>query len=122
MTDGHSLVVPVNGLSTHAWVRGQGQPVVIVPGLGCASWMYARLARELARERRVFAYDPPGHGYSEGARHYPVCISHLTDHLAAWLTRLKRRPRRCRPWCSCPDWPARPSCRNWATACCRITS
>lgn len=88
MTDGHSLVVPVNGLSTHAWVRGQGQPVVIVPGLGCASWMYARLARELACERRVFVYDPPGHGYSEGARQYPVCISHLTDHLAAWLSRL----------------------------------
>ncbi|WP_291427829.1 alpha/beta hydrolase [Deinococcus sp.] len=88
MTDGHRLVVPVNGLRTHAWVRGQGRPVVIVPGLGCASWMYARLARELARERRVLVYDPPGHGYSEGTHDYPASISQLTDHLAAWLTRV----------------------------------
>ncbi|GGS24864.1 alpha/beta fold hydrolase [Deinococcus knuensis] len=91
MTDGHPLIVPVNGLSTHAWVRGRGKPVVIVPGLGCASWMYARLARELARERQVFVYDPPGHGYSEGRAGYPVCISHLTDHLAAWMTRVNLR-------------------------------
>ncbi|GAA0521308.1 alpha/beta hydrolase [Deinococcus depolymerans] len=49
--------------------------------------MYARLGRELARERRVFVYDPPGHGFSEGRPAYPACISHLTDHLAAWLER-----------------------------------
>ena len=85
MSNGQALIVPVNGLNTHAWVRGQGRPLVIVPGLGCASWMYVRLARELARERRVFVYDPPGHGASEGRPDYPVCISHLTDHLAAWL-------------------------------------
>ncbi|MVN88687.1 alpha/beta fold hydrolase [Deinococcus sp. HMF7620] len=75
----------VNGLRTHAWRRGSGPPLVIVPGLGCASWMYARVARELGRTRTVFVYDPPGHGYSEGRHDYPVCIEHLTDHLAAWL-------------------------------------
>lgn len=85
MADGRPLLLPVNGLLTHAWMRGEGRPLVIVPGLGCASWMYARLARELARKRRVFVYDPPGHGASEGRRDFPVCISHLTDHLAAWL-------------------------------------
>ena len=75
----------VRGLRTHAWVRGDGPPLVIVPGLGCASWMYVRLARELSRTRRVYVYDPPGHGDSEGTSEYPRTICDLTDHLAAWL-------------------------------------
>lgn len=75
----------MHGLRTHAWVRGSGPPLVLVPGLGCASWMYVRVSRELARNRTVYVYDPPGHGHSEGMRRLPVCIEQLTDHLAAWL-------------------------------------
>ncbi|AIZ45075.1 alpha/beta hydrolase [Deinococcus radiopugnans] len=85
MTVGRALYLEVNGLSTHAWVRGSGPPLVIVPGLGCASWMYVRVSRELARRRTVYVYDPPGHGYSQGLPHLPDCIEQLTDHLAAWL-------------------------------------
>ncbi|UBV43790.1 alpha/beta hydrolase [Deinococcus taeanensis] len=82
---GEATYLTVNGLRTHAWKRGKGRPLVLVPGLACASWMYVRLARELARERTVFVYDPPGHGHSDDRPAYPVCIEHLTDHLAAWL-------------------------------------
>lgn len=82
---GHSEFTRVRGLMTHAWVRGEGEPLVIVPGLGCASWMYLRVSRELARERRVYVYDPPGQGYSEGRWDYPTGIGELSDHLAAWL-------------------------------------
>ena len=82
---GQPTYLTVNGLRTHAWKRGRGAPLVIVPGLGCASWMYARMARELGRERTVFVYDPPGHGDSQGRPDFPVCIEHLTDHLSAWL-------------------------------------
>lgn len=85
MSGAHGLFVQVRGLPTHAWVRGEGPPLVIVPGLGCASWMYVRVARELARQRRVYVYDPPGHGRSEGRADYPRSIEDLTDHLAAWL-------------------------------------
>ncbi|CAM4071832.1 alpha/beta fold hydrolase [Deinococcus marmoris] len=85
MSQGHALYLDVDGLSTHAWVRGSGPPLVIVPGLGCASWMYVRVSRELARSRTVYVYDPPGHGYSQGMRHLPDCIEQLTDHLAGWL-------------------------------------
>lgn len=85
MSDGHALYLQVNGLSTHAWVRGSGPPLVIVPGLGCASWMYVRVSRELAKSRTVYVYDPPGHGYSQGLRHLPESIGELTDHLAEWL-------------------------------------
>ncbi|WP_216317704.1 alpha/beta fold hydrolase [Deinococcus aestuarii] len=79
------LFTRVHGLRTHARVRGEGPPLVIVPGLGCASWMYARVSRQLAPERTVYAYDPPGHGLSQGAPGYPARIEDLTGHLAAWL-------------------------------------
>ncbi|EYB67696.1 alpha/beta hydrolase [Deinococcus phoenicis] len=75
----------MEGLRTRAWVRGAGPPLVLVPGLGCASWMYVRVCRELARTRTVYAYDPPGHGFSQGRPGYPRTIEDLTDHLAAWL-------------------------------------
>ncbi|CAM3186206.1 alpha/beta hydrolase [Deinococcus deserti] len=47
--------------------------------------MYIRVARELARGRTVYVYDPPGHGYSQGRADFPRTIEDLTDHLAAWL-------------------------------------
>ncbi|MEF2277564.1 alpha/beta hydrolase [Deinococcus sp. YIM 134068] len=75
----------VRGLRTHARVHGEGPAVVLVPGLGCASWMYARVARELARERTVYLYDPPGHGHSAAPPHGPATLADLADHLAAWL-------------------------------------
>ena len=75
----------VNGLSTHARVRGSGAPVVIVPGLGCAAFLYDPLARRLAGHYQVWAYDPPGHGRSEGRPGQDVTIESLTDHLAVWM-------------------------------------
>lgn len=84
----------VRGLRTHALVLGRGKPLVVVPGLACASWMYLRLARLLARERTVYLYDPPGHGFSEGTWGYPTSIGELIAHLAEWLAvmRLTRAP------------------------------
>lgn len=83
--NGRSTYWLVRGLRTHARVFGRGAPLVIVPGLGCASWMYSRLARELAPDRQVYCYDPPAHGLSEGLTNYPVRIRQLTEHLAEWL-------------------------------------
>ncbi|GAA5512200.1 putative aminoacrylate hydrolase RutD [Deinococcus carri] len=77
--------VRVAGLLTRARVRGEGPPLVLVPGLGCASWMYGRVCRELARERTVYAYDPPGHGLSQGRPGFPRTFEDLTEHLSAWL-------------------------------------
>lgn len=81
----HADYTLVRGLRTHAWVRGQGAPLIVVPGLGCASWMYVRLSRELARARTVYVFDPPSHGHSEGRPDFPRVIEDLTDHLAAWI-------------------------------------
>lgn len=77
-----SVRLKVRGVSTAARVSGQGPPIVIVPGLGCASWMYGRLAHELSATHTVWRYDHPGHGWSGGrARDLPG----LGDHLAAFL-------------------------------------
>ncbi|WP_424949271.1 alpha/beta fold hydrolase [Deinococcus sp.] len=79
----------VDGLIRHARVypgpTPSTRPIVIVPGLGCASWMYRRLARRLAAEREVWVYDHPGMGLSQGRPCDPVRIEELTDHLAAWM-------------------------------------
>lgn len=81
-----SVFTRVNGLVTHARVRGAGPPVVIVPGLGCAAFLYDRLAKRLAPFHQVWAYDPPGHGRSGGRPGEVVTIAGLTDHLAAWMS------------------------------------
>lgn len=75
----------IKGFWTHAKVMGHGPPLVIVPGIACASWMYVRLAQALEPFYTVYLYDPPGHGWSQGNEHYPISIVQLTDHLAQWL-------------------------------------
>lgn len=80
----------VGGLIRHARVypgvkSANLQPIVIVPGLGCASWMYTRLARRLAPELEVWVYDHPGMGFSQARLRDPLRIEQLTDHLAAWM-------------------------------------
>lgn len=77
----------VGGLHLRARVWGSGPPLVLVPGLGCASWMYTRVCRALAGERTVYAYNPPGQGFSQGRLGFPRTIEDLTDTLAAWLER-----------------------------------
>ncbi len=91
---GAHLYTQVNNLSTHAWVVGNGPPLVLVPGLGCAFWMYLEFAQRISHGRTVYVYDPPGHGYSAAGKRYPASIYHLTDHLAEWLqiNRLEAAP------------------------------
>jgi pimeloyl-ACP methyl ester carboxylesterase len=77
----------IRGLQTHCAVyesasaQGCKKPLILVAGLGCASWMYTRLASALCIHRTVYVYDPPGHGESEGRFDYPLSIDDLTEHL-----------------------------------------
>lgn len=80
----------LKGRRVHAEVwdstGGTGEPLVIVPGLGCNAKMYRHLASLLAAGgRRVYVYEPAGHGWSEGTREFPISIDQLTESLAAWL-------------------------------------
>lgn len=92
---GQAVYCKIRGLRTHARVYGRGHPVtvVIVPGLGCASWMYLRLAHLLAQHYTVWLYDPPGQGLSQGRWNDAVSVAQLTHHLALWLEAQQiRRP------------------------------
>lgn len=85
----HSHFRRVNGLIRHARVYpaadSSAPAIVIVPGLGCAAWMYRLLARRLAPAREVWVYDHPGMGFSQATLRDPVGIEQLTDDLAAWM-------------------------------------
>lgn len=77
----------VGGVAVRADVIGKpgAPPLLLVPGLGCASWMYRPLARALAaRGHRVYLYDPPGHGWSASPRG-PLTIVRLAAFLDGWL-------------------------------------
>jgi pimeloyl-ACP methyl ester carboxylesterase len=66
---------------------GRGAPaVVLCDGVGCAGYIWRRLAPELARERRVIHWNYRGHGRS-GQPHDPerVAIADAVDDLAAVL-------------------------------------
>jgi pimeloyl-ACP methyl ester carboxylesterase len=53
-----------------AWTSaGKGDPpVVLTDGIGCAGWIWERLAPALARDRRVVHWNYRGHGASEAPR------------------------------------------------------
>lgn len=75
----------VDGLLTHAIVRGAGPPLVLVPGIGCSAFVYDRLADALAPHFTVWSYDPPAHGRSANAPLRALAIDRLSTHLAAWM-------------------------------------
>ena len=91
LSHSYSHVRRVGGLLRHARVYPAAScapaapPIVVLPGLGCASWMYRALARRLAQERTVWVYDYPGMGWSQGRPGLPSGIQDLTDGLATWM-------------------------------------
>lgn len=86
-----SVWTEVGGICTHALVQGAGPPLVLVPGLACAHFYFRELQTRLADHFQVWAYDPPGHGYSRAPAGTFLTLESLADHLAAWL-RANRLP------------------------------
>lgn len=75
----------MNGVRTHALVRGAGPPLVLVPGLACAHFYFHELQTRLAEHFEVWAYDPPGHGSSRAPAGQFLSLESLAGHLGAWL-------------------------------------
>jgi pimeloyl-ACP methyl ester carboxylesterase len=75
----------VGGVRSFSRVQGQGQPLVIVPGMGCAHFCYRPLQALLSPYFEVWAYDPPGQGYSQAPVNQFCTMREVSDHLAAWL-------------------------------------
>ncbi len=59
-------IVPVDGLRQHYVVRGKGSPVVLLHGgYGALQNWEATIMDDLATSFTVYAFDRPGHGYSQ---------------------------------------------------------
>ena len=56
--------VQINGVDLYIEITGAGEPVVLLHGGFCSLESLAPIAEALAADRRVFAYERPGHGRS----------------------------------------------------------
>jgi pimeloyl-ACP methyl ester carboxylesterase len=66
-------VVTDDGVRLAVSVLGDGEPLVLIPGLGATRRVYAPIVPALARQHRVIVYDPRGVGDSDvPAGPYPM--------------------------------------------------
>ena len=64
---------------------GKGEPVVLVHGTPFSSYVWRKIAPELARDRKVYVYDLLGYGQSEKAEGQDVSLGVQNTILAALL-------------------------------------
>lgn len=76
--------VDVNGVHTRVLQAGQGDPVVLLHGIGGHLEAYMHNIGPLSEHFRVIAYDMPGHGYSTTAT-ADLELPDYVAHLAALL-------------------------------------
>jgi 2-hydroxy-6-oxonona-2,4-dienedioate hydrolase len=80
--------VEVGGWNTRVLEAGHGQvPLVLLSGTGGHLEAFVRNIAHLARDRRVIAYDFPGHGYTTLATE-DLEIKHYVDHLDALIDQI----------------------------------
>lgn len=74
-----------DGQSVAYDVFGEGHPVVLVHGTPFSSYVWRRIARELARDRAVYVFDLLGYGQSEKADGQDVSLGVQNRLMAALL-------------------------------------
>ena len=77
----------VNDISMYYEVHGQGEPLVLIPGLSADVSDYARIIAELAKHFRVIAFDNRGAGRSDKPD-APYSIAMMADDASALLDAL----------------------------------
>ena len=78
----------VNGIAIHYEITGEGEPLILIEGLGTAAWLWWKQVPELAKHYRVIAYDQRGVGRSDKPDE-PYTIPMLADDLAGLMDVLK---------------------------------
>jgi pimeloyl-ACP methyl ester carboxylesterase len=74
-------------VALHYEVYGNGEPLVLIPGVAGGAWMWSRQVASLATKFRVVTFDPRGIGQSS-FRSEPLTMRLLADDIAALLRRL----------------------------------
>lgn len=62
---GETRYVEIDGINTHYVAAGEGDPVLLIHGLGASMAVWRENISALARRFRVYAIDLPGHGDSD---------------------------------------------------------
>jgi pimeloyl-ACP methyl ester carboxylesterase len=83
-----SGVVPANGVELYYEAWGAGQPLVLVEGLGVATWTWELQLPALSRHFSVIAYDNRGVGRSSKPAG-PYSVAQMADDLAGLLDALR---------------------------------
>lgn len=78
----------INGTRVYYRTVGEGQPVILIHGLGADWEMWGKAIPYLASGYKVFALDLPGHGKSDKPD-VPYDINYFTDFLADFICTLE---------------------------------
>jgi alpha/beta hydrolase fold len=62
---GHYVDVGSRQAPLHLWVEGQGEPILMIHGLGATTYTWRHLIPDLARTHRIIAVDLKGAGKSD---------------------------------------------------------
>lgn len=80
--------VKVNGVALHYEITGRGEPLILIEGLGTATWLWWKQVPELSRYFRVIAYDLRGAGWSDKPDE-PYSIPMFADDLTGLMNALR---------------------------------
>jgi 3-oxoadipate enol-lactonase len=89
--DENHIAIAKDGTRIFVQERGSGDPVLLIPGLGYATWSFTRQMTELSAVGRVLAMDNRGAGRS-GKPAGPYSIRQLADDAHAVLTQANALP------------------------------
>lgn len=65
MTADQSGTVTANGINIYYETHGEGEPLLLIEGLGYSSWMWYKQIPELSKKHRVIVYDNRGVGHTD---------------------------------------------------------
>jgi pimeloyl-ACP methyl ester carboxylesterase len=68
-------------------IHGRGEPLVLIPGLGTAAWLWHKQMDDFARQFSTIVFDPRGVGQSDQTAG-PVTIRMIADDVAGLLAAL----------------------------------
>ncbi|MDM5450986.1 alpha/beta fold hydrolase [Peribacillus simplex] len=79
--------IDANGISTRIVEAGEGEPLIMLHGIGGHIEAYARNIKSLSKHFRVIVMDMLGHGYT-GKPEYPYTLNEYSDHLLSVIKAL----------------------------------
>lgn len=80
--------VKINDIEMYYEIHGEGQPLILIEGLGYSTWMWYKQVKELSKHFKVILFDNRGVGETDKPN-VEYSIELLADDLADLLSKLK---------------------------------